>query len=286
MISLFTNGDRYHKSFQQFLQRSDEYDSMQNFIDNLLPDILESSVKDMSELNIIGVGSGSGELDLNIISAFHRKYPEVTVENEVVEPILQQLDQYRDLVARAPGLDHIKFHWYEMTAESFEAHWKENKRTKKVDVILMFQMLYYEDFSATIDFFKSLLDTNGKLVISLLAENSGWAKLDKAYGVQLTDSFNITADNIKQYLDSKGLRYQTYLLPSQIDVTACFIEGDEEGEMMLDFLTEVLHFSQSSSPELKAGIMEFIRHPDCSVESNGKVMFNNDNEIIVVINSI
>ena len=78
------------------------------------------------------------------------------------------------------------------------------------------------------------------------------------------------------------MSYQSYELPSQMDITECFIEGDEKGELLLDFLTEVLNFSRSASPELKAGVMDLLRHPDCSVESNGKVIFNNNLGVIVL----
>lgn len=78
------------------------------------------------------------------------------------------------------------------------------------------------------------------------------------------------------------MRYQSYELPSQMDITECFTEGDEKGELLLDFLTEVLNFSKTASPELKAGVMDLLRHSDCSVESDSKVMFNNNLEVIVL----
>lgn len=92
----------------------------------------------------------------------------------------------------------------------------------------------------------------------------------------------MTAGDIKSILDSKGVSYQSYELPSQMDITECFTEGDERGELLLDFLTEVLDFSKTVSPELKAGVLELLRHPDCSIESNGKVIFNNNLGVIVI----
>lgn len=78
------------------------------------------------------------------------------------------------------------------------------------------------------------------------------------------------------------MRYQNYELPSQMDITECFTEGDEKGELLLDFLTEVLDFSKTASPELKDGVLKLLRHPDCSVESDGKVLFNNNLGVIVI----
>lgn len=67
-----------------------------------------------------------------------------------------------------------------------------------------------------------------------------------------------------------------------MDITECFTEGDEKGELLLDFLTEVLDFSKTASPELKDGVLNLLRHPDCSVESSGKVIFNNNLGVIVI----
>lgn len=67
-----------------------------------------------------------------------------------------------------------------------------------------------------------------------------------------------------------------------MDITECFVQGDEKGELLLDFLTEVLDFSKTAAPELRAGVLELLRHPECSVESNGRVMFNNNLGVIVL----
>ncbi|XP_004563174.1 histamine N-methyltransferase [Maylandia zebra] len=282
--SLVNDDDRYQKSFQLFLERSSEHQCMRDFIHNKLPDILASIGDGKSHLNVIGVGSGAGEIDLEMLSELHKKHPGVTVDNEVVEPSRQQLYNYKVLVSQKPDLDYIKFNWNTMTASEFEEHWKAEKATKKVDFIHMIQMLYYvKDPEATVRFFQGLLGKNGKLLIILVSGKSGWGKLWRTYRAQLCQpdiSQCVTTGDIKSFLDSKGVRYQSYELPSQMDITECFTEGDEKGELLLDFLTEVLDFSNTASPELRAGVLEMLRHPDCSVESNGKVIFNNNLEAI------
>ncbi|XP_076603772.1 histamine N-methyltransferase-like [Chaetodon auriga] len=283
--SLVNDDSRYQKSFKLFLERSSEHQCMLDFIHNLLPDILASIGDGKSHLNVIGVGSGAGEIDLEMLSELRLKHPGVTVDNEVVEPSGQQLHNYRVLVSQKPGLDYIKFNWNKMTASEFEEQWKEKKMTKKADFIHMIQMLYYvKDIGATISFFQSLLAKNGKLLIILVSGKSGFGKLWSTFRNQLCNtemSQCVTTNDIKSILDSKGVKYQSYELPSQLDITECFTEGDEKGELLLDFLTEVMDFSKTASPELKAGVMELLRHPDCSVESNGKIMFNNNLGVIV-----
>ncbi|XP_026233008.1 histamine N-methyltransferase [Anabas testudineus] len=286
LTSLVYDDSRYQKSFQLFLERSSEHQCMRDFIHHVLPDILSSVGNGKSHLNVIGVGSGSGEIDLEMLSILRMKHPGVTVDNEVVEPSSQQLLNYRVLVSQKPDLNYIQFTWNKMTASDFEEHWKVKKMTKKADFIHMIQMLYYvKDPEATINFFQSLLDKDGKLLIILVSGESGWGKLWRTYRHTLCNteiSQCITTGDIKSFLDSKGVRYQSYELPSQMDITECFTEGDEKGELLLDFLTEVLNFSETASPELKDGVLNLLRHPDCSVESDGKVIFNNNLGVIVI----
>ena len=92
----------------------------------------------------------------------------------------------------------------------------------------------------------------------------------------------MTTSDIKSGLESKGVGYRSYLLPSQLDISECFVEGSEKGELLLDFLTEVLDFSGTAPAELKAGVLEMLLHPDCSVETDGKVLFNNSLEALVL----
>ncbi|KAK2906251.1 histamine N-methyltransferase-like [Channa argus] len=284
--SLIVDDGRYQKSFKLFLERSSEHQCMQDFIHNMLPDILSSIGNGKSHLNVIGVGSGAGEIDLEMLSVLRMKHPGVTVDNEVVEPSSQQLHNYRVSVSQKADLDHIKFTWNKMTASEFEEQWKAKKMTKKADFIHMIQMLYYvKDPGATINFFQSLLDKNGKLLIILVSGQSGWGKLWRTYRNQLCNieiSQCVTTGDIKSFLDSKGVSYQNYELPSQMDITECFTEGNEKGELLLDFLTEVLDFSKTASPELKEGVLNLLRHPDCSAETDGKVIFNNGLEVIVL----
>ncbi|XP_068187562.1 histamine N-methyltransferase-like isoform X2 [Antennarius striatus] len=284
LTTLITDSNRYLKCYHHYLKHCTDQQTMEEFINNRFLDIMTKTVNGKSDLNVIGVGSGSGSLDLQMFSVIHRKHPEMTIDNEVIEPSPKQLHGYRDLVSQTPGLDYIRFNWNQITADEFEEQWKEKKRTEKADLIHMFQVLYYvKDLGATISFYQSLLNKNGQLLMTLHSGNSIVVKLRNTYSNQLgtTEVARSTGD-IKRFLDSKGLSYRSYELPNEVDITKCFIEGDEEGEMMIDFLIQVLDFSKTASPELKAGVKEFLCCPEFSVESNGKVLMNAQYELIVL----
>ncbi|XP_055006053.1 histamine N-methyltransferase-like isoform X2 [Boleophthalmus pectinirostris] len=227
-----------------------------------------------------------GKIDLEMISQLRLKHPGVLVDNEVVEPSSQQLHNYKVMVNQKPDLDYIKFTWNKMTASEFEEQWRQNNITKKADFIHMVQVLYYvKDPGATINFFQSLLDKNGKLLILLVSGDSGWGKLWETFRSQLCNteiSQCVTTADIKSLLDARRVPYKSYELQSHMDITECFTDGDETGELMLDFLTEVLHFSKTASPELRQGVLRLLRDPQCSLEKEGRVLFNNNLGVIVV----
>nr|XP_055072376.1 histamine N-methyltransferase-like isoform X1 [Misgurnus anguillicaudatus] len=277
--ALVEDTSRYLKSFELFLDRSSQHQCMQSFIHNTLPDILGSIGGGRPVFNVMGVGSGAGEIDLEMLAQLHMKHPQVKVDNEVVEPSTDMLHKYKGLVSKTPNLDYINFTWNKMTALEFEKHWQEENLGEKMDFIHLIQMLYYvKDPEATVSFFRSLLDEDGKLLISLVSGEGGWGKLLRTYRA----THSVTTGDIKTFLDTKDIPYSKYVLQSHIDITECFTEGDEVGELLLDFLIDVIEFSKNAPEDLKKGVLDLLRHPDCSNVVDGRIMFNNNLEVLVV----
>ncbi|NXT48185.1 HNMT methyltransferase, partial [Pluvianellus socialis] len=286
MRSLLTNPARYFQSFRLFLANSTEHQSMQEFMENQLPAVIASIGNGKSAINILSVGGGAGEIDLLILSKVQARYPGVTINNDVIEPSAEQVSKYKERVAKTSNLQNVKFTWHEETAYEYESRMNAEKKSEKWDFIHMIQMLYYvKDVSATIRYFHSLLEKQAKLLVILVSGNSGWETLWKKYGSSfpLDDVCSyVSSADLKKILDSAGLKYQVHELPSHMDITSCFIEGNKDGELLLDFLTETCEFSKTAPPELKRQVMEELRKPECSEKRDGKVLFNNNLSVIVI----
>lgn len=67
-----------------------------------------------------------------------------------------------------------------------------------------------------------------------------------------------------------------------MDITDCFTDGNENGDLLWDFLTETCNFSKTAPPDLRAEIMKDLQEPEFSVKKEGKVFFNNNLSFIVV----
>ncbi|OPJ79737.1 histamine N-methyltransferase [Patagioenas fasciata monilis] len=171
MRSLLTNPNRYLQAFRLFLANSTEHQCMREFMERQLPAVIASIGNEKPTINILSVGGGAGEIDLLILSKVQASYPGVTINNDVIEPSADQISKYKERVAETSSLENIKFTWHEETSYEYESRMNAEKKSKKWDFIHMIQMLYYvKDVPATIRYFQSLLEAQGKLLIILVSE--------------------------------------------------------------------------------------------------------------------
>lgn len=114
---------------------------------------------------------------------------------------------------------------------------------------------------------------------------SGWLKFWKKYRSRLPQNDlcqYVTSFDIIQMLDSLGIKYQCYDLLSTMDITDCFIDGNENGELLWDFLTETCNFLTTAPPDLRAEIMKDLQGPEFIVRKEGKILFDNSLSFITI----
>ncbi|XP_006636378.1 histamine N-methyltransferase-like [Lepisosteus oculatus] len=270
---------RYAQAFKLFLQRSTEHSSIFDFIDRTLLGEFTRIGDGKSTLNVLGLGSGGGEVDVHLLTKLQSVHLEKTITADIVEPSKELTQTFKALVAKTPNLKNIRFTWNTMTCAEYEQRVKETKDDKRFDFIHMIQMLYYvSDYAATIKFFHSLLREKGKLLIIHEAAGSGWELLWKTYKEALCTnkiSQYLSAGDIKIHLENLGLKYEEHEIPNTLDITECFMKGNETGELLLDFMTEKNHFYKTTPPDLREGILELLRNK-CSKEKDGRIIFNSN----------
>ncbi|XP_063284656.1 histamine N-methyltransferase A-like [Pelobates fuscus] len=288
MKSLYLDKSRYVEAFRLYIKTSTEHQSMLQFINTKLPEIISSIENEKSSLNILGIGSGSGEIDLQIISKLRVSHPGAEVNNDIVEPSDEQTIKYKERIGKQSGLDNVTFSWYKKTCQEYESQVTNDRQNKKYDLIHMIQVLYYvKDIPATLKFFINLLAPNGKLLIALLSGNSGCSILWKKYGTHLppNDLYSyITGSEVEDALNSIGAKYQRYELDCDRDITECFVEGSHIGELLLDFLTETCEFKKNAPSDLRDQLLQDLKKDPVSSTKHGKLIFNNNMSVFVVKN--
>ncbi|KAM9485918.1 histamine N-methyltransferase isoform 2-T3 [Salvelinus alpinus] len=268
---------RYVQGFQFYLKHSEEHKAILEYVDKVLPGEFTRIGEGKSKMDVLGVGSGGGEMDAHILSILQSKLPATPLTADIVEPSIQLTDNFKALVKKTPSLQKIPFSWHAMTCGEYEKQVKDKREIKRFDFIHMIQMLYYvDDYPGTIKFFHNLLKENSKLLIVHEAAGSGWDTLWNTHRKELcTKSISdyLSAGDIKVHLERLGLKYDEHLIPNTMDITDCFTNGDEMGELLLDFMTEQDHFHQSLTPDLRASILDLLRNR-CSTEKEGRILFD------------
>ncbi|XP_072435810.1 histamine N-methyltransferase isoform X3 [Chiloscyllium punctatum] len=293
MKPLSLDFNQYYKSFKLFLERSTEHECMQKFIDENLPDVIASiGKKGGSSLNVLGVGSGSGKIDLEILGKIQSKHPGFFIHNEVVEPNPQHISKYKALVKEWNSGPNISFTWNQMTSGEYEM---QNKKRNEINLFwkssiltlmksswpskkknMFFWGFFLPGLTTT---FMSGVEALGKWSRKNLYDG-GYHSLWRKAGSRFLSSCLFL--DVHKVLDEIRMKYHIYELSSIFDITECFIEGNENGELLLDFLTHIVDFRKTAPADLKAEVLQCLRQPQCSREENGKILFNNNLHFIVI----
>lgn len=273
------------QSFQFYLEQSGEHEAMLQCVRKILPGEYKRIGAGKSSLDVLGVGSGGGEMDAQVLALLQSTFPAVPITADIVEGSSELTDNFKAVVAKTTNLQKIPFAWHIMSSEGYEREVKAKGDMKRFDFIHMVQMIYYVDNLAdTIKFYHSLLKNNGRLMIIVETANAGWDTLWKTYKkdlcVHAITEYRSSGEVIS-CLKSQGLKYEEHAIPNTFDISECFNPSSQTGQRLLNFMTAKDNFYQSFTPEIRAGILDLLRNK-CSTEKDGRVFFNSNLSCILV----
>lgn len=275
------------QNFYFFLEHTKEKEIMLQHLHDILQPEFERMGAGKSTLDVLGVGSGGGEMDVQMLALLQSVCPAVPITVDIVDGSVQLTDSFKALVASTASLQEIPFTWHTMNNEEYEKKAKAEEDMKKFDFIHMIHVVYYvDDLEETLRFHHSLLKKNGRLLIVLNAATSGWVPLWKTYLKELragafTDKPKVTSEDVVACVKKQGLKYDEYVIPNSFDVTECFDPSSATGERLLSFMTSRESFSRSFTPEVRAGMLDLIRNK-CSTMKGGRVLFDSTFSCILV----
>ncbi|RVE57735.1 hypothetical protein OJAV_G00202170 [Oryzias javanicus] len=271
--------------FPALIQGFREHSAILQGVRSVLPKEFQRIAEGKSSVNVLGVGSGGGEMDVQMLSLMEAELPAVPIAADIVEGSAKLIDHFKALVAKSPQIQKIPFSWHAMSSEDYEKLVRAKGDGRKFDFIHMIQMIYYvENLEETIKFYHSLLKNNGRLMIIVEAAQSGWDILWKTFKTELCGgslSEYRSSGEVVTCLQNLGLTFQEHLVPNSFDITDCFDSKSVVGDRLLSFMTAKDHFRESFTPEVRAAILELLRNK-CSTEKDGRVFFNSDLKCILV----
>ncbi|KAM9804914.1 uncharacterized protein ACB057_006791 [Neosynchiropus ocellatus] len=277
-------GDSVH-SFQFYLEKSGEHEAILQGVRKILPPIFKRMAEGKSSLDVLGVGSGGGEADVQMLELLQNTCPGVSLSTDIVEGSSDLVDCFKALVKKTPGVQKVPFNWHVMHSEDYVKQEKAKADAKKFDFIHMIQMIYYvKDVEETLKFYRSALKPNGKIMVIIEAENSGWDTLWTTFRKDLwtgaIQEYRSSRDVVAT-LKKMGMKFQEHDVPNSYDITECFDPKNETGQKLLNFMTATEDFHSSFTPELRANMLDVLRER-CSTKKDGKVFFKSDLKMILI----
>ncbi|XP_070553909.1 histamine N-methyltransferase-like [Ptychodera flava] len=160
-------------------RKSSRFQDLSHWFDFIFPDVIFEKLqlvntKSKSTFRMLGVGSGSGEIDLMMITHLRKLFP--SIQNVAIEPTPDLADKYRSLLKeRQQLLEGVETEWREQTLEGFQNSYGSTVSYHFISVIS--SLYYVDDYRASLRYLYDLLEDGGVMIIMMIADDSGFARL-------------------------------------------------------------------------------------------------------------
>ncbi|XP_072022607.1 histamine N-methyltransferase-like [Amphiura filiformis] len=277
---ILQNKTQYIKVFSEYPGVGDYFEAAQKWIDETFyGHIVEKLVANIGDgtddktLQVLGVGSGSGEIELMFLNKLLIKFPKI--HTCVVEPCANSLTKYQAKIKEhAPD---ITFDWQNHKFEDFLENQQENH------FISACNSLYrVNNLNEALQSLHDMLAPGGILLVTITAEYAGFGKLwrtfpylrpetssqtvsqDGSPGTTSPPKHHRNSAHVHEALRQLQLPYyiDEYVCPYKI--THCFDEEEsEERNQAIDFVTHPIKLRERSK-DLFQEVLACIK--ECSVQ--------------------
>ncbi|XP_071949567.1 histamine N-methyltransferase A-like [Antedon mediterranea] len=283
--TLMSDHERYVTTFAEYCKRTKKYDVLRDWISSDFPEKVVNSlgVKDIEELRMLGVGSGSGFVETCALKQLVTKWSKVT--HTVLEPNSDLLDQFKELAAKEKdNLPGVSFDWKQKTVEEFKQ--ESADQTSKYHFIMVVQSIYYvDDLEGILKYLTSLLAKGGMMVIVMVSENSVmWRIANRFPEFQNEKQLGICTKHIEEILAANGIKFATDEIEARMDSTGCFVKDSKEAELLIDFITQVAYLKSQRSEAFYNEVVEYVKTDQVSLPptADGRTWFRCNYDAIYV----
>lgn len=296
---LWESHEMYQRSHQAFIDNSTiRVPAILNFTQDGIRQALLRIIEnvDIDEpLKVLGIGSGSGEIDLLILQTMaellvSQKKKKPTIHSVIVEPNSFLLDHFKMKASSLPSslesAANVSFEWQQKTYSEFNQETTIEK--KSFDFIHFVHSIYFSDVEAALRscFEQWLKSESGVMVCYVQTEDSYFAKVSKKFKGKLSCSSEAmsyyTDQELAAIAEKNGWKYCVPVKGQfQIDVTACLRERTSENDPLIDFLTQQQNFRGNAEQKLFNSVMEMIDSL-AFTKDNGEKFVKGENAAVII----
>ena len=280
------SGDHFFRSFDVFKKKANQHYENVKTLQRYLPSVVQKIMstfdsKQRSQFNILSVGSGPGEVDMEIVSIVQRElqkqdeWRHISIFNRAIEPDNTSFQKYNEKIAKSVvGVSSSK---YEVRKQKFEEYQESEKEPVSFDIIHFMHSLYYVNLQQTIQYcVENQLTENGYLVC-LMCDNDSinykirmnlFNKANLKATLPLPNSNIEISDELIDIAKQLGLKYDIYRPEFFIDYSEAFNPQSEEGNLLLDYITDTEHFRKNADKHVLEETLALLKQ--LTIEKDGK----------------
>lgn len=266
-------GDYYEKRFEIYRQKSGEKYRDIDVLRSRLPGAVGSILKETGQesLNILSIGSGSGELDFEILKMIKAElqakgfdYDKMKIFNRAVEPNEHYIKTYETSIKRFQE-ELGKQVTFDLVKGTFEDYVKNKRDVVKFDIIHLVRSIYYLDAEQGLrDCFEKELNQAGKVVLVLAGTEDLISHVHKMLwpnGKPMeSEPFELQdVEKILKLAEKNGWKSDVFSLEYSLDVTEVPDETSVVGNLLLDFIAHKPNFRQTADKKQVDGTLELIK---------------------------
>lgn len=272
--------EHFMKSHNLFRLKSGEVAHVIDALRRYLPSALENISMNTNHgiVNILSIGSGDGDMDIEILKIIHneikRQFPalkSVKMFNRAIEPQENHLKLYKTKIEKLPkelNEAQITFDIVEpQTFEEYSAKAKRNSDSMSFEVVHFIHSAYFfTDVEGTLKHcYDHELADKGIIALVLIGKDDT-VEIVK----HLLSNINHVGSEVASVASRNNWRYEVHTREYTIDVTEVFDEHSTEGNLLLDFFSLTMNFRAKSKPETITAVLETIKNN--STFYDGKIL--------------
>ena len=220
--------------------------------------------KHRSQLNILSVGGGTGDTDVEIIKMTRKelqstlKWSHINIFSRCLEPNDNSRKLYKEAIHQI-GDPQTSF---EVRLETSQQYQVSEKEPMKFDIVHFVHSLYYVDFEEALlhclehemtekGYFVSIMDDESLIHWVLKKQEEHLSLCNKNFYENYRDDDSYDKSRrLTQVAEKHGLKYEMHSKKYLMEVTELFDEESVEGNLLLDFLTHTENFRRVADKKL------------------------------------
>lgn len=270
--ALITDLEAYHKAlkscFASLEHGNPVFACIEQHIITLISDYVSHRLQDQSPFCILGVGSGDGATDLAFLEILSKprvgKNEKVQFFERCIEPDKNMLEAFRTKAEHLPeslkSKANIEFEWHATTYQEYVDQKKEDDA--KFDAVHFFHSLYYTGIEKTLEHcYHNELGAVGVILCTISSEDSPFVKYASkvsSQGLILNPGPYYNNRDVKDVAEKNGWKYvECSGELKNCDITGIFDSSSQEGNQLLNFLTQWVDLRATASEDDLQNILNF-----------------------------